>query len=297
EPDEEAPAEEVAASEPEAPPAPPAEVRISPIAKRVAAKLGVDLTGVVGTGRNGRISKEDVEAAARAQGLLAEESDEPPAFEVIKLTGTQKTAAKRLQEAKQQIPHFYLDADVQTKRLAKVAKRADVSLNAALLKAMGMALEAVPEANVQFVDDTLHRYAKADVGMAVATDRGLVVPILRDVGGASLADIAAAAKDLAVRARDRKLVAADLEGGTCTVSNLGMFGVDRFQAIVNPPQTTILAVGRSVDRAVVDDDDVEVRPVVSVSLSCDHRAVDGALGARLLAAFRAAVESGLEGCE
>lgn len=277
----------------DAPSPPPAGQRLSPIARKLAGKLGVDLSGVTGTGRNGRISKADVEAAAREQGLLA--TDEvKPAYEARRLTGIRRTAARRLQEAKREIPHFYLDADIDAAALKARADAVGVSLNTAVVKAMALALAAVPEANVQLVDEELRYFAAVDLGMAVATDRGLLAPVLREVASASLEELQQAATTLAERARSGRLADGDLTGGCATVSNLGMYGVDRFSAIVNPPQSSILAVGRLADRPWIVDDGVASRPVLSVTLSCDHRAIDGALAGRLLGAFRDAVETGLE---
>lgn len=267
---------------------------ISPIARRVAEKLGVNLAGITGTGRNGRVSKQDVEEAARAQGLLADEPDQTPQFDEIRLSGMQKTAARRLTQAKQDVPHFYLELDADASRLQSAAQAAGVSVNVALAKALAMALAAVPDSNVQWVDDRLRKFRTVDIGIAVATRHGLVAPVLRDVAQMTLAALSDSISKLVAAARDRRLKATELEGGVTTLSNLGMFGVRRFSAIINPPQTSILAVGAVRDSVTVIDGQPAVRPTMSATLSCDHRAIDGALAAQLAGALKSAIETGLE---
>ncbi len=271
--------------------------RVSPVIRRLAEQLGVDLDGVTGSGRNGRITREDVERAAgnSAAGDPVAAANGNPAT-VSTLTGARRTAARRLAEAKQTVPHFYLNVDVELDAL--LAACADpggpqgtpVTVNDLLLAATARALMAVPEVNAQLHGDEVHQFRHADIAIAVATDRGLLTPVLRRADTLSPAELAAASKTLIARTRAGELQRGDLDDGTFTVSNLGMFGVTRFDAIVNPPQVAILALGEARPRPVVRAGAVTTATVMAATLSCDHRVVDGALGARFLAAFREAVE-------
>ncbi len=261
------------------------EVRISPIAKRLAEAQGIDYTMLTGTGRNGRISKEDVEAAiAAAAGGVP-----------IKRTSLQKTVATRMQAAKQAVPHFYLDIDIDCDKAQ--ALRADynkandckVTLNDVLLRAVAVALNDSPAVNVVYKDDEL--YAADDgVGVAIASTHGLVAPVVKNVRNSSLKAISNDVRRLADSARARTLEKDDLAGGATSVSNLGMFGIDGFTAIINPPQTSIIAVGRASPQPVVKDGELAVATIMRVRMSCDHRAFDGAAGAEFLARLKTAIE-------
>lgn len=262
------------------------EVRISPIAKRLAEQLGVDWSGIVGTGRNGRISKQDVERAAAALS-----SGQP-----LVRSATQKTVAARMQAAKQQVPHFYLDIDVQcdmaqTMRAEyNAANGCKVTLNDVLLCAVSAALRQSPDVNVVLKDDAL--YAADDaLGVAIASDDGLVAPVIRGMSAHTLRSVNAEVKRLAAAATSKSLTANDLGGGATTVSNLGMFGVDGFAAIINPPQTSILAAGRAQPKPVVRDGAVAIAQVMTLRMSCDHRAFDGAAGAKFLATLKLCIEA------
>ena len=280
------------------------ESKVSPIARRIAERLGVDVSKVKGTGRNGRVSKEDVEAYAQAHGLMpaAGEAaaapaavDNTPARE--KMTSMRLTIARRLTESKQSIPHYRLSVDVDCAALA--ARRAElaaggtkVSLNDLLLRALALTLVEHRDVNAQFAGDEVLRFPHADICVAVATEGGLTTPILRAADTKDVAKIAAEVADLAERARSARLTREEITGGTFTLSNLGMFGVDRFDAIINPPQVAILAVGAATDRAVVRDGALAVARVMTLELSCDHRVVDGAVGGRFLAALKQRLETG-----
>jgi pyruvate dehydrogenase E2 component (dihydrolipoamide acetyltransferase) len=290
------------------------EARVSPIARRVAERLGVDVTKVKGTGRNGRVSKEDVEAYAAAQGTggasgaTAPPSAPAPAGAAApasganvatreKMTSMRSTIARRLLESKQGIPHYRLAVDVDLTALAahraalNAGGAAKVSINDLLVRACALALVQHPQVNAQLHGDEVHRFAHADVCVAVATDSGLVTPIVRNADTKSAAQVAGEVADLAERARGGRLTRDEITGGTFTLSNLGMFGVDRFDGIINPPQVAILAVGAGADRVIARNGQPVVAKVATLTLSCDHRVVDGAVGAQFLATLRALVES------
>ena len=263
------------------------EARISPIARRIAERLGVDITQVKGTGRNGRVSKEDVEAyaAAPGDGVVRE-----------KMTSMRATIARRLLESKQGIPHYRLAADVDltallARRAALRAAGTEVSVNDLLVRACALTLVKHPAVNAQLQGDEVHKFPHADIAVAVATDGGLVTPIVRSADTKSAAQIGAETGDLAARARSGKLTREEITGGTFTLSNLGMFGIDRFDAIINPPQVAILAVGAGADRVIARGGSVVVAKVATLTLSCDHRVVDGAIGAQFLQALRQTIES------
>ncbi|MGF1544917.1 MAG: dihydrolipoamide acetyltransferase family protein [Parvularculaceae bacterium] len=286
-----------AASETEATAVPTqADASVSPKAAELAARLGVDLASVEGSGRKGRISLQDVEQAARARGLDPDATsgggDNP--YEAIKLSSMRKTIAKRLTEAFQTVPHFYLRADLPMDALqARSAAEKDAngsapSINDYLIKACAEALMATPDVNVHFAGEEIHRFAHADIAVAVATEGGLITPVVRRAEEKSARDIAAEMRDLAARARAEKLSMEEFRGGTFSLSNLGMFGVSNFDAVVNPPMGAILAAG-AVRRVAAEDGGFV--SVMSVTLSCDHRAVDGALGGRFLQALARAVEA------
>jgi pyruvate dehydrogenase E2 component (dihydrolipoamide acetyltransferase) len=285
----------------------------TPLARRLAGEAGIDLSRVTGSGPHGRIVARDVEAAlsarsaagpaargATAAEILAQYQGAP--YEEIALDNMRRTIAARLTQAKQTIPHFYLTADVEIDRLialrhqANAAIAADdaaarLSLNDFVIKALAMALQRVPAANAVWAEDRILRFRQSDVGVAVATPGGLLTPVVRQVESKSISVISAAMKDLAERARTRKLKPDEYQGGVTTISNLGMYGIRDFAAIINPPQSTLLAVGAAQRRPVeADDGGIRFVSMMTVTLSCDHRVVDGALGAELLAAFKGLIE-------
>jgi pyruvate dehydrogenase E2 component (dihydrolipoamide acetyltransferase) len=292
----------------------------SPLARRIAHLLAVDLAGVKGSGPHGRIVKADVEAAAAKAPVLAATAAAAPApapaspplaataalpptdvpFETVKLSNMRKTIARRLTESKTQVPHFYLTVDVQLDALLKM--RADLnkslesrgiklSVNDLLVKAQGLALLEVPDANVSFAGDSLRKFSRADISVAVAIPGGLITPVIRDAGNKRLSVIAAEMKDLAARAREGKLQPTEYTGGTASISNLGMYGIKQFDAVINPPEGLILAVGAGEKRPYVVNDALAIATVMSATGSFDHRAIDGAVGAEFMAAFKRLVES------
>ncbi|MEH6611086.1 MAG: dihydrolipoamide acetyltransferase family protein [Halioglobus sp.] len=268
--------------------------RVNPVIRRLAQELGVDLDTVVGSGRNGRLTKEDIEAAATAapQGQASAEPVRDD-VEITTLSATRKTIGKRLTQAKQDIPHFYLGIELEIDGLlahrAKLNKDSEqrVSINDLLVWCVARALMKEPKVNVNLVDDQIHQFKQANVSIALATEDGLYPVTLRAADRLSPAQIAAATAAAAERAATGKLTREDLTGGSFTVSNLGMYGVDSFTAIVNPPMGAILAVGRGQQKVVVRDGDTAVANVISATLSCDHRVIDGAVGAKFLAALKA----------
>ena len=279
-------------------------VRVSPLARRLAAEAGVDLGKVRGSGPHGRIHARDV-TAALASAPASEPASNPikalykdVPFEELPLDAMRRTIAKRLVEAKRSIPHFYLSADMDLDRLlalregANLAFPSKISINDFIIKAFSLALQRVPLANAVWAEDSILRFKHSDIGVAVAVDGGLFTPVIRKAETKSLSAISAEMKDLAGRARERRLLPQEYQGGSASISNLGMHGVREFTAIINPPQSTILAIGAAQRRAVEGTDgNVRFATQMTVTLSCDHRVVDGALGAQLLAAFRTVIES------
>jgi pyruvate dehydrogenase E2 component (dihydrolipoamide acetyltransferase) len=287
---------------------------VTPLARRLAGERGIDLTRVSGSGPRGRIVAGDVEKAAPATATMATGASaaqvkalyEGIAYEEVPLDSMRATIAKRLIEAKQTIPHFYLTADIEIGRLVAMREEANaaapsakdgtpafrLSLNDFIIKAWAAALQRIPAANAVWAGDRILRFAHSDIGIAVALDGGLITPVIRNAETKSLTAISGEIRDLAARARDKKLKAGEYQGGASAISNLGMYGVREFAAIINPPHATILAVGAS-RRAPVEAADGSVKFVsqMTVTLSCDHRVVDGALGAELLAAFKGFVET------
>jgi pyruvate dehydrogenase E2 component (dihydrolipoamide acetyltransferase) len=303
----------------------------SPLARRIAKDAGIDLTAVTGSGPHGRVIKKDVEAAisggsAKAPAAGAAPSPAAPAapkpmsddavlklfeqgsYELVPHDGMRKTIAKRLLEAKSTVPHFYLTVDCELDALLALraqinaaspmrkTEKGDVpvyklSVNDMIIKAMALALRDVPEANVSWTEANMVKHKHSDVGVAVSIPGGLITPIIRKAEEKTLSAISNEMKDLAKRARDRKLKPEEYQGGTTAVSNLGMFGVKDFAAIINPPHATILAIGAGEERAVVKRSEIKVATVMSVTLSTDHRAVDGALGAELAQAFKRHIEN------
>jgi pyruvate dehydrogenase E2 component (dihydrolipoamide acetyltransferase) len=284
----------------------------SPIARKLAAELGLDLATVTGTGPCGRITRRDVEAASRSAASANAASASAaaaasaagavipaPAGRLVPHTPMRRAIARRLTESKATVPHFYLLAECRVDELLALRTRLNatlprkVSVNDFVIKAAAGAFEAVPEANVTWTDDGMVVHDTVDISVAVATDGGLTTPVVRDVGARSLSNISAAVADLAGRARDKRLRQDELDGGSFSVSNLGMYGTVEFSAILNPPQWGILAVGAATKQAVVVDDELVVATVMRCMLSVDHRAVDGALGARWLAALKERIENPL----
>jgi pyruvate dehydrogenase E2 component (dihydrolipoamide acetyltransferase) len=286
----------------------------TPLARRLAGERGIDLSRVSGSGPHGRIIAADIEktppaapAGPMARGASAAQVKalfEGIAYEEAPLDSMRRTIASRLIEAKQTIPHFYLTADLEIGRLMAMREEANaaapdkdgepafkLSLNDFIIKAWAAALQRVPAANAVWAEDRILRFAHSDIGVAVALDGGLITPVVRNAESKSLTVISAEMRDLAERARAKKLKPNEYQGGASAISNLGMYGVREFAAIINPPHATILAVG-ATRRAPVETEDGGVKFVsqMSVTLSCDHRVVDGALGAQLLAAFKGLIE-------
>ncbi len=281
---------------------------VTPLARRLASEAGIDLGKIAPSGPHGRIVARDVAAAQSvprpaapaARGPAAEQikalyRDAP--FDEIPLDGMRRTIAARLMQAKQTIPHFYLTADVDIGRLLKLREEINaaadfkLSVNDLLIKAWAAALQRVPAANAIWAEDRILRFKHSDIGVAVAIDGGLITPVIRKAEAKTLSAIAREMKELAARARERKLMPGEYQGGTSAISNLGMYGVREFSAIINPPQATILAVGAARRQAVeTETGAVAFASVLSVTLSCDHRVVDGALGAELLSAFKGFAE-------
>jgi pyruvate dehydrogenase E2 component (dihydrolipoamide acetyltransferase) len=286
---------------------------VTPLARRLAAEAGIDLSRLRGSGPHGRIVARDVESAplappAAAAGPSADQVKalyDPASYQEVALDSMRRTIAARLLQAKQTIPHFYMTADVEIDRLKALREEVNaaapkdrdgdplfkLSLNDFLIRALGLALQRVPAANAVWAGDRILRFKHADIGVAVALDGGLITPIVRAAETKSVSAISAEMKDLATRARTKKLKPHEYQGGSSAISNLGMHGVREFSAIINPPHATILAVGAARRQAVEKaDGGVAFVSMLTATLSCDHRVVDGALGAELLATFRGYVE-------
>ena len=276
----------------------------SPLARRLAAQWHVNLLDITGTGPHGRIVRRDVEAARdRAPATTASASTAAPfasraAARRVPHTGMRRAIARRLTESKQNVPHFYLSVDCKMDALLALRAQANhggavkLSVNDFIVRAAALALREVPEVNVSWHEDAIEYHAGADISVAVATDGGLVTPIVRDADVKSLSAIAGEIVELAGRAKINRLKPEEFTGGSLTVSNLGMYGISQFAAIINPPQAAILAVGAAERRPVVaDNGELVAATVMTVTLSADHRAVDGAVGARWLAAFRTLIEN------
>jgi pyruvate dehydrogenase E2 component (dihydrolipoamide acetyltransferase) len=302
----------------------------SPLARRLAKEAGLDLNAVSGSGPKGRVVKSDVEkavstggaksasvaapaaaAAAPAPALAKGASEEAVlklfeqgSYELVPHDGMRKTIAKRLQESKQTIPHFYVSVDCELDALLALRAQLNdaaprkegapaykLSVNDMVIKALALALRDVPDANVSWTDSNMVKHKHADVGVAVSIPGGLITPIIRKAETKTLSAISGEMKDLGKRAKERKLKPEEYQGGTTAVSNMGMMGVKNFAAVVNPPHATILAVGAGEERVVVKNGEMKVANVMTVTLSTDHRAVDGALGAELLGAFKRYIEN------
>ena len=299
-------------------------ILISPLARRIAAERGIDVTTIVGTGPNGRIVKEDVEAvtqgspaSASAVTSSAEPSPAPTAgsqadpstppeqtipHEVVKLSNMRKTIARRLTESKQQVPHIYLTVDVRLDALLKLRGELNASLeprgiklsvNDMLIKALGLALIQVPKCNVSFAGDNMLQYSRADISVAVSVPTGLITPIVTDAANKSLSKISTEIAELAARAKEGKLQPHEYQGGTASISNMGMMGIKQFEAVINPPQAMIMAIGAGEKRPYIVDDALAIATVMSATGSFDHRAIDGADGAQLMKVFKELVEKPL----
>jgi pyruvate dehydrogenase E2 component (dihydrolipoamide acetyltransferase) len=289
-------------------------VKASPLARRLAQAQNIDLSSIQGSGPGGRIVRSDVDAAAGKTAAPAkapapaapQPAAQPVSSEIphesVKLSNMRKTIARRLTESKQTIPHYYLTVDIQLDALLKLrselnkgleSRGVKLSVNDLLIKALAVALIEVPTANVSFAGDQLIKYSRADISVAVAIPDGLITPIIVGADTKSLSVISKEMADLAARAREGKLQPQEYQGGTASISNLGMFGTKQFDAVINPPQGMILAVGAGEKRPYVINDSLQIATVMSATGSFDHRAIDGAEGAKLMAAFKRLVESPL----
>ncbi|MEO8622934.1 MAG: pyruvate dehydrogenase complex dihydrolipoamide acetyltransferase [bacterium] len=306
--------EPAAAATPSAPTGP---TRSSPLARRLATEKGLDISSVQGSGPNGRIIKRDIEAAAVSRPPSSEAAQQPsgqssaasaqraasgqsPDYQDVPLTQIRKIIAKRLGESIGPIPTFYLTAELDLTRvmemraaMAALGPEFKVSVNDVLLKAIAVALSQHPEVNAHWGGDHIRYHNRVHLGMAVATDDGLIVPVIWDADKKRMSEISREAKELAKRARERKLKPEEFTGSTFSVSNLGMFGIDQFTAIINPPEAAIIAIGTSEDKLVVIDGEAVIRQRVRLTMSCDHRIIDGAIGAKFLQTLRRLVENPL----
>ena len=300
-----------------------ARIFASPLARRLAKDAGIDVSRINGTGPHGRVVKRDVDAAKSGQGLKAGAAAPAPSvapsqsdaqvralyaegsYETVPHDNMRKIIAQRLVQAKQTIPHFYLSVDCDIGKLLAAREEINkaapngkdgkpsyrLSVNDFVIKALAVALQRVPEANVTWTETAMLRHKVSDVGVAVSIPGGLITPVVRNAQIKGIAQISAEMKDFAARAKARKLKPEEYTGGSTSVSNLGMFGIKDFAAVINPPQSTILAVGAGEERAVVRKGAVVAANIMTATLSTDHRAVDGALGAELLSAFRTIIEN------
>jgi pyruvate dehydrogenase E2 component (dihydrolipoamide acetyltransferase) len=319
------PPAQAAVETPAAPPQPAAppraegdRVKASPLARRLAEAQGVDLNALQGSGPGGRIVRADVDAAVGKAPAAAPAGAAAPAIgghavlpgvieqaiphEAIRLSNIRKTIARRLTESKQQVPHIYLTVDIQLDSLLKLrgelnagleSRGVKLSVNDLLIKALAQSLIEVPECNVSFAGDQLFKYSRADVSVAVSIPAGLITPIIVGADTKSVSAISTEMKDLAGRARDGKLQPQEYQGGTASLSNMGMYGIKQFEAVINPPQGMIMAIGAGEKRPYVINDSLQIATVMSATGSFDHRAIDGADGARLMQAFKRLVENPL----
>ncbi|HXB81644.1 MAG TPA: pyruvate dehydrogenase complex dihydrolipoamide acetyltransferase [Bradyrhizobium sp.] len=295
----------------------------SPLARRLAKEAGIEIGRITGTGPHGRVIARDVEEAKSGKGLKAPAppsapaiaptmSDkqilalfEPGSYEIVPHDGMRRTIAQRLTAAAQTIPHFYLTIDCDIGKLLAAREEINaaapkdkekkplykLSVNDFVIKAMAIALQRIPNCNVSWTESGMVKHRHSDIGVAVAMPGGLITPIIRKAETKTLSTISTEMKDFAARARARKLKPDEYQGGTTAISNLGMYGINHFTAVINPPHATILAVGTSEERAVVRNGKIEAAQMMSVTLSCDHRAIDGALGAELIGAFKMLIEN------
>ena len=280
---------------------------ISPLAKRLAAERGLNLSGMVGSGPHGRIVKADIEKMANGGGatqastqqsiapITLDKNFEPP-FALQPLTAMRRVIAERLTLSKTTVPHFYLTVECDLSRVNALRKKwqeidnVKVSINDIIIKALAMACQKVPNANASFTKDGIKVFQSVDIAVAVAIDGGLMTPIVRQASKKSLQAISSEMRTLASKAKEGKLKPEEYQGGTISLSNLGMFGIKQFDAVINPPQGAILAVGAGIETPVVRDGHITIAPIMSATLSCDHRVVDGAIGANLLKYFKLYIE-------
>ncbi|MBN9543701.1 MAG: pyruvate dehydrogenase complex dihydrolipoamide acetyltransferase [Alphaproteobacteria bacterium] len=287
--------------------------KASPLAKRVAQNEGVDLSGVQGTGPHGRIIKDDVmdamksggssKTASAPQSSVSFVGRNPEEYRKVPNNNMRKVIAKRLCESKQTVPHFYLNIECKIDKLLSFRQDINsvtdsenkpvykVSVNDIVIKAVAMSLRDVPEANSTWTDEATLLYNNVDVSVAVAIDGGLITPIIKNADQKTITSISSEMKDLAKRARDNKLAPHEFQGGGFSISNLGMYGIKNFNAIINPPQTCILAIGTSTERPVVKNGQIQIANIMEVTLSSDHRVVDGTVGAKFLASFKKYIEN------
>jgi pyruvate dehydrogenase E2 component (dihydrolipoamide acetyltransferase) len=297
----------------------------SPLARRLAKEAGIDLDRISGSGPHGRVIARDVEEARSGKGLRAPPATpaggpalapsmsdkqilalfEPGSYEIVPHDGMRRTIAQRLTASVQTVPHFYLTMDCDIGKLLAAREEINaaapkdreknplykLSVNDFVIKAMAIALQRIPDCNVSWTEAGMVKHKSSDIGVAVAMPGGLITPIIRKAETKSLSTISGEMKDFAARARARKLKPEEYQGGTTAVSNLGMYGINHFTAVINPPHATILAVGTSEERPVVRSGKIEIAHMMSVTLSCDHRAIDGALGAELIGAFKMLIEN------
>jgi pyruvate dehydrogenase E2 component (dihydrolipoamide acetyltransferase) len=288
----------------------------SPLAKRLAAERGIDLSALTGTGPNGRIVKADLDGAASAAvAIVAQPVATAPApaapaapaplvdygipHEAVKLSGMRKTIARRLTESKQQVPHIYLTVDIRLDALLKLrgelnaglaSRGVKLSVNDMLIKALGVALVQVPKCNVSFAGDMMLEYSRADISVAVSVPGGLITPIITDAGSKSISTVSTEMATLAAKAKEGKLQPHEYQGGTASLSNMGMMGIKQFEAVINPPQGMIMAIGAGEKRPYVVDDALAIATVMCATGSFDHRAIDGADGAMLMKVFKELIE-------
>ncbi|MEO7365677.1 MAG: 2-oxo acid dehydrogenase subunit E2, partial [Sphingomicrobium sp.] len=287
-------------------------IKASPLARRLAEAQGIDLASLTGSGPGGRIVRADLgdKAGGAKTTPVAQTTAAAPAasfatgipHEVVKLSNMRKTIARRLTESKQQVPHIYLTVDINLDALLKLrselnaglaGRNIKLSVNDLMIKALAAALIEVPECNVSFAGDTLIKYSRADISVAVSIPGGLITPIVANANGKSVSAIATEMHDLAARAKEGKLQPQEYQGGTASLSNMGMYGIKAFDAVINPPQGMIMAIGAGEKRPYVINDSLQIATVMSATGSFDHRAIDGADGARLMQAFKRLVEAPL----
>ncbi len=292
------------------------DISATPLARRIATVKGLSLLGIIGSGARGRIVKADLglqpliaaPVPAQAAGAAPETTIvyAPPAgvpTETVKLSGMRKTIARRLSESKQTVPHFYLTAHCRIEALLKLrgelnaslsARGIKLSVNDLVIKAMALAMMREPDTNVQFAGEEMYRFNRVDIAMAVAIDGGLITPVIRDVASLSLSAVAEQSKQLATKARDGKLSPEEYQGGTASISNLGMYGIDEMIPVINPPQALILGIGSGIEKPWKVDGGIALATIMTATASFDHRAIDGAAAARFMAALRDLIEQPLQ---
>ena len=291
------------------------DVKATPLARRIAAVRGLSLLGITGTGPRGRIVKADLGLQPLIAPAPAQEAVHAPAIaivhappagvpmETIKLSGMRKTIARRLSESKQTVPHFYLTVHCRIDALLNLrgelnaslsARGVKLSVNDMVIKAMALAMLREPDVNVQFAGEEMYRFDRVDIAMAVAIEGGLITPVIRDVASLSLSALAEQSKQLARKARDGKLLPDEYQGGTASISNLGMYGIDEMIPVINPPQALILGIGSGIEKPWKVDGGIALATMMTATASFDHRAIDGAAAARFIAAFRDLIEQPIQ---